>query len=104
MSRSLSRDPLVIGHVQRYHLTTNRFLHQACFADVTQNAVEKVTARLVQDRWLQANDLPSGEKYFFLTAQAVRQLKENRRLAEPFALQGLVQNFAILAFCVTRGV
>lgn len=55
--RLSDRDYELFEHIMRYHLTTREVLHRLFFSDSDENAVTKVTSRLVLHGYLSRYEL-----------------------------------------------
>lgn len=98
------RDAAILEHLRRYHLTTPEILHRLFFPGVGLNAVRKVTSRLIRERKISPARLFEQRKYFVLTPREAERLGEHRCIGRKFEYQGLVNAYALLAFCVENDV
>jgi hypothetical protein len=98
--RFSDRDSDILYHVVRYRMTTRDVLHKLFFSDSEPNAVTKVTSRLVKNRFLNRYDLHSGKSYFSLGPNAARIYGFSQKKCKAFGPQALVENYAILQYCI----
>lgn len=99
-----SEREIITEHVRRNHITTDDHLRRLDFSDRSLKAVRRMTGSLVAEGWLKKRRLDQTHKYYQLSYRAVRKLKENKRLAEPLGVKGLMNAVGVLAFAANRGV
>lgn len=98
--RFSDRDSDILEHVVRYRMTTREVLHKLFFSDSEPNAVTKVTSRLVRNRFLTRFDLHSGKSYYSVGPNAARIYGYTQRKCKQLGPQALVENYAILQYCM----
>jgi hypothetical protein len=97
--RLSDRDYEVFQHIMRYRMTTREVLHRLFFSDSDENAVTKVTFRLVLHGYFKRYELYHPRTYFVLGPQAASILGLSRKKTEEFGLQKLIEEYGTLAFC-----
>jgi len=96
------RDRDILEHVARYRLTTPSVLFQLFFAAdlVDDNAVTKVTSRLVDRDYLRKFDLYGSYKYFTLGKRGAKSVGAKPKIfGAPLGRHALYREFATLRFC-----
>lgn len=99
-----SEREIITEHIVRNYLTTDDHLGRLEFPDRGLKAVRRMTGALVVEGWLKKRHLDLTHKYYQLSYRAVRKLKENKRLAEPLGVKGLLNAVGVLAFSANCGV
>ena len=94
---------IILEELLRNGVHTNACLHTARFSHWTFNAVTKLTAALVERRFLNKHPLCPPQYYFTLGPQAVRYFGVSRRRTNPLGPQALPTQFGALYFCIHSG-
>ena len=94
------RDHDIVRLAERYRLLTNGALRRHLFADLSPNAVSKITARLCSLGFLNRYPLLPPENYFTPGPEAVRQLGVAARRSEPLGPQALPTDYAVLVYAM----
>lgn len=98
------RDLQIIAHVARYRLTTRSFIRELFLPAGSDNAANKVVARLVRARWLTDRTSGRGFSYLTLGTQAPLQMAgQPAPRVGSFAEQSLPLAYGLLAYCVRQG-
>ena len=92
------RQRSIIDFVVRYHLATNRVIGSQLLAEITPNAVAKVTARLCALDLLTRYMLIPPETYFRPGSRSIRILGLSARSTEPLGPQSLPTDYATLIY------
>jgi len=96
------RDRDILEHVARYRLTTPSILFKRFFEvdGVDDNAVTKVTSRLVERDFFRKFDLYASYKYFTLGKRGAKSVGINaKRVGAPLGREALYREFGTLHFC-----
>jgi hypothetical protein len=97
--RLADRDYEMFHHVMRYHMTTREVLHRLFFSDAEENAVTKVTSRLVRHGYFNRYELYPPRTYFVLGSLAASLMGISPKKTKEFGPQALIREFATLAYC-----
>jgi len=93
-----SRDRAIIDDVIRMRLTTNSIVRQRHMAELTDNAVSKITARLTVNGWLAAHQLGGRRVYFTPGQRTARLFDLSPKAVRPLGNQAFPTHLAIASF------
>ena len=93
-----SRDRAIIDDVLRMRLTTNSIVRQRHMAELTDNAVAKITSRLAVNGWLTAHQLGGRRVYFTPGQRTVRIFDLSSKAVRPLGNQTFPTCLAIASF------
>lgn len=99
------RDKAIFLSIARYGLATPAALQASVLRGLNDKAVERVITRLLGGGLLQSQPLVGRKCYYTLTPYAAQQLGlPGDSLTLPMGAQALLQNYAMLAFCLLGSV
>ena len=94
------RDRSILADVLLYRLITNEIVGARHLPGLSANAVTKVTARLVRDKWLQSHSLFEKCVYFGPGKSCARQYGLPASRVLPFGTQALASHLSIASYCL----
>lgn len=94
------RDLLILNHIKRYRMSTNRVLHQLFFDGRAMDAVSSTVRRLRSADYIGSATLkPPRQFYYHLTNRSTRMLGLPNSFAGSLGEQALPTRYFVLLFC-----
>ena len=94
------RDRQILSDVLLYRLTTNELVGTRQLVGLSANAVTKVTARLVRDKWLRPHSLFEKRVYFVPGKSMVSHYGLPVSRMQPLGTQALASHLSVATYCL----